>query len=278
MKKPNIHLHTVSYNFKVFMVWFIFLIVGLKLIFLHYYPSVEILPDKALLASILIIMLYLWVQAMQDRANLVNFNKDLMTAYEQLKQAEIDTISALIKTVEARDPYTCGHSERVTKIAVEIAKAMNVDPDVQERIGKSARLHDIGKIGINDAILLKKEKLTDEEWARLREHPQKGAEILKSLKFLQNEMRIILHHHERLDGKGYPEGLKKEEIPLEAQIISVADTFDAMNTVRPYRQALSREYIIEELKRVGGTQLSPKVVEIFLDLLDKKQELWNTGL
>lgn len=270
----NRNLYRASHTFKIFMVGFILCIAFLRLVFNKLYPNIEIIPDSVLLGIILVIMIYLWIQSAREHAYVLALNRNLETAYEHLKAAELDTISALIKTVEARDPYTCGHSERVTAVAVEIGKALQIDPDVLDLINRSGPLHDIGKIAISDAVLHKKEKLTDEDWAIIKEHPKKGAEILKSLKFLSRETQVILHHHERLDGKGYPHGLKDNEIPLEDRIISVADTFDAMNSARPYREKLTKEYIVEELKRVRGSQLFPPAVDALLTILEKKPDLW----
>jgi len=271
----NYHLSSASHHFKVFMVIFLFLLTIFKLILVYYYPTTEIVSDKVLMGVIVAVVVYLWIQALRDRYQLLALHHNLLDAYEQLKQAQIETVSALIKTVEARDPYTSGHSERVTKIAVAIAQSIGLDRETIETINRAGKLHDVGKIGISDSILLKKEQLTDAEWKLIRQHPRKGAEILKTINFLLKETDIILHHHERPDGTGYPEGLTEPSIPLEARIIAVADTFDAMNTKRPYRSPMSREEIVQELKKVSGTQLSPRIVEAFLKLLEKNPRLWE---
>ncbi len=136
-------------------------------------------------------------------------------------------------------------------------------------------LHDIGKIGISDAILNKDGRLTDEEWQIIRKHPGMALEILNPLKFLPEEKVIIKHHHERYDGKGYPDGLSGEDIPLGARIMSVADSFDAMNSKRPYRNALSKEKIISELKFSRGTQLDSSIVNVFLEMLNADDSIFD---
>ena len=142
-------------------------------------------------------------------------------------------------------------------------------------IERAGILHDIGKLGITDDILKKPGKLNDEEWEIMKRHSQKSVEILKPLEFLFREKEIILHHHERYDGRGYPDGIKGEQIPLGARIMAVADTFDAMNSERPYRKSLPKDAIISELKRVSGSQLDSSVVTTFLNLLEKNPNLWE---
>jgi len=192
-----------------------------------------------------------------------------------LKQAEFDIIAALINAEEAKDAYTSGHSDRVTKISVAIVNEMKLGDDFKKTITRAGLLHDIGKIGISDAILLKKEKLTEEESEVIKSHSKRGAEILKPLTFLSPESKIILHHHEHYDGKGYPDGLKDDEIPLGSLILAVADAFDAMSSERPYRKALEKDAIITELKKSRSTLHKPEITDVFLGLIEKKPELWN---
>ncbi|MFH0855982.1 MAG: HD-GYP domain-containing protein [Candidatus Omnitrophota bacterium] len=262
-----------SHDFKITAVILLFTLTGVRLLLRQYFPVNEIIPDKIFLLIILVILFYLWIQELLDFHKLVKMNDALERAHEQLKNAEIDTIGALIRTEEAKDLYTRGHSERVTSIALDIANELKVNDEQKNIINRASILHDIGKIGLSDAILNKKEKLTEEEFESIKKHPENAAAILEPLKFLSAEREIIVQHHERYDGKGYPRGLKAGGIRFEAMIISVADAFDAMNSKRAYRDALNSEVILEELKKGSGTQHSPEVTEAFLRLLEK-----NPGL
>lgn len=270
---------SISHAFKIAMVMLIFFLAMFRLLDIFYLPtfdaSIDIIPDMVPIIVVLFIIIYLWVQEVKDYHKLLRLNKELLYANDQLKEAEVSTIAALVKAEEEKDAYTYGHSDRVTKISLAIADAMKLSDGLKTIIERAGLLHDIGKIGIVDAVLCKKDKLTDEEWCEIKSHPEKGAEILRPLKFLSNEINILVHHHERFDGKGYPEGLKEDQIPLGSEILAVADAFDAMNSKRAYREPLSREAIISELKKGSGTQHSPEVTEVFLQLLEKKPELWN---
>ena len=163
----------------------------------------------------------------------------------------------------------------VEKYCLCIAKAMHLPESEKKIIERAAILHDIGKVGIVDAILKKPGKLDDEEWKIMKEHPATAIKILEPLKFLEKEKGIILHHHEKYGGGGYPDGIKGEDIPLRARIMAVADTFDAMNSRRSYRNALPKDAIISELKKVSGFQLDPDVVNAFLKLLQNDPNLWE---
>lgn len=274
--KKNLNkFKSVSHDFKITAVILLFVLTGARLLLRQYYPAHEIIPDKIFLLIILAILFYLWIQELLDFHKLAQMNADLQRTHDQLKNAEIDTIGALIKTEEAKDLYTRGHSERVTKIALDIAKELNLSDEQKNIINRAAILHDIGKIGLSDAILNKKEKLTDEEFESIKKHPENAASILEPLKFLAIEKDVIVQHHERYDGRGYPRGLKAEGIRFEAMIISVADAFDAMNSKRAYRDALSKEAILAELKKASGTQHSPEVTAAFLKMLEKNPELWE---
>lgn len=178
-------------------------------------------------------------------------------------------MKSLAQALEARDTYTKGHSERVTRYAVAIAKEMELDARTQKVIYYAGMLHDIGKIGISDAILQKRVKLSDEEWETIRNHPMFGDNILGPIKFLNDAQKVVLRHHERYDGSGYPGHLKGEEIPLEARIVAVADSFDAMTSDRPYRKALSRDVAVAEIRSASGGQFDPRVVEAFLAIVEE---------
>lgn len=265
----------VSHGFKIAMVALLFFLTSFHLISLFYFPNADIISDRVLLFILLVIISYLWIQELRDFYNLLALNKDLQEAHEQLKQAEIGTIASLVKAEEENDLYTCGHSERVTKISLAIAQELNLDDEAKKVIYRAGILHDIGKIGISDTILNKKEKLTEEEWGVIKSHSEKGCKILEPLKFLEVERDVILSHHERCDGKGYPNGRREAEIRREALIIAVADAFDAMNSKRAYREPLSRVNIISELTVSGGTQHSREIVDVFLGLLEKNPQLWE---
>jgi PAS domain S-box-containing protein/putative nucleotidyltransferase with HDIG domain len=189
--------------------------------------------------------------------------------YEDLQQLLVGTITSLAAAIDAKSPWTNGHSERVTQYAVEIGKELGLKDHDLEMLRLSALLHDVGKIGTYDIVLDKPGKLTEEEFALVKKHPKKGAEILAPIKQLIDVIPGVLHHHERYDGKGYPDGLKEEDIPLQARILCVADSFDAMTADRPYRTASGKDYAISEIKRWSGTQFDPKVVAVFLGVLDR---------
>ena len=184
--------------------------------------------------------------------------------YKNLQKSYLNAITAMANALDARDPYSYNHSKRVSEYVQRIAEEMKLPPREIEEITTAALLHDIGKIGISDAVLLKTGKLTEEEWKIIKTHPRIGKEVLKPLGFLDNILPIVEHEHERYDGKGYPDGLKGDEIPLGARIIAVADSYDAMTTDRVYRKALAEEDVLKELKRCSGTQFDPQVVDAFL--------------
>jgi HD-GYP domain-containing protein (c-di-GMP phosphodiesterase class II) len=189
-----------------------------------------------------------------------------MTIHE-LEHANLASIVTLAMTMEAKDPYTNGHSSRVRTWATAVGQELGLSGSQLQNLSHAGELHDIGKIAWPDSILLANRRLTDEEWAIVREHPRRGTELLKHLTFLSDILPAILYHHERLDGKGYPEGLTGSQIPLEAKILAVVDSYDAMTSARPYRPAMSHEAAAAELRRCTGTQFEPRVVEAFLRLV-----------
>jgi PAS domain S-box-containing protein len=190
--------------------------------------------------------------------------------YEEVQQLLINTITSLAAAIDAKSPWTKGHSERVTRYALQIGQEMGLQEKDLERLKLSGLLHDVGKIGTYDILLDKPTRLTDEEFAMVKRHPHKGAEILGPIKQLSDIIPGVRHHHERYDGKGYPDGLKGEEIPLQARILCVADSFDSMTADRPYRPSPGKEYAISEFRRCSGTQFDPKVVEVFLRVLKRQ--------
>ena len=198
-----------------------------------------------------------------------SYARQMKMTYKALEMAYLEMIHALVISVETRDPYTRGHSERVTQYSKEIAKRLGLKEKDLKNLELACRIHDIGKIGISDRILLKDDKLSIAEWAEMKMHPVRGAEMLTFSEFFKPVIPIVRHHHERWDGKGYPDGLKREKIPLGARIMAVSDTFDAMSSSRPYRDAIDLKKIVEELKENAGTQLDPKIVKLWLEIMHK---------
>ena len=179
----------------------------------------------------------------------------------------LSIIYALAATVDAKDSYTYGHSRKVSEYAVAISEALGLPQDKITTIRAASLLHDIGKVGVPDSVLNKKEPLTEEDWKPIKGHPKLGVEILRHVIDLVNCLPAIMHHHERYDGSGYPSGLKGEQIPLEARILAVADAYDAMTSPRPYREQFSMEEAINELKRCAGAQFDAELVDIFCDII-----------
>jgi response regulator RpfG family c-di-GMP phosphodiesterase len=188
---------------------------------------------------------------------------------ESDRQAMLGSISSLVQALEARDQYTRGHSEEVSEICTELAIKLNVDQEDLENITIAARLHDVGKIGVRDDILLKPGKLTDAEFAIIKRHPLVGSKILAPIESLKKAIPIVLSHHERFDGKGYPEGLKGLDIPFWARVTAVADTYHALTSDRPYRQGMPQEKAFQIIADARGTQLCPECVDLFLDWIIK---------
>jgi HD-GYP domain-containing protein (c-di-GMP phosphodiesterase class II) len=186
--------------------------------------------------------------------------------YGSVKRTYFETVQALSRAIEASDEYTRGHSDRVTNIAVEIAKRLQIGREKIDTLKFAGVLHDIGKIGVIKEILHKPAKLSDLEFALIKNHPAMGEDIIKPVAFLDKIRPVIRHHHERFDGRGYPDGLQGNDIPLLARIIAVADTYDAMTSHRPYRSALSSEVAVAEIKKCAGTQFDPEIVQAFLDI------------
>ncbi|WP_040203519.1 HD-GYP domain-containing protein [Neobacillus jeddahensis] len=194
----------------------------------------------------------------------------LMKFVQRVKEDNLALIMALSKALDSRDAYTQHHSKNVAKYSVEIANRMMLSRDVCDVIHVGGLLHDIGKIGIPGTILKKPEKLTDDEYNTVKTHPTIGYEIIKHVESFQDNgiLDIVLYHHERYDGKGYPTGLKGMQIPLVARIVAVADTFDAMSSQRVYRDKLDLDVILKEIERNKGKQFDPEIVDVFLDIFD----------
>jgi putative nucleotidyltransferase with HDIG domain len=191
---------------------------------------------------------------------------ELNEALHDVEESYKITLEALVTALDAREHETQAHSLRVREYTVSLAEALNLNPDLLVHVGRGALLHDVGKIGVRDSILLKPGRLSKSEWVEMRKHPRIGYEILKSIDFLSSAAEIVLCHQERWDGKGYPNGLSGSEIPLGARIFAVVDTLDAMTSNRPYRRALTFEAAREEIRVCAGTQFDPRVADAFLSM------------
>ena len=198
---------------------------------------------------------------------------ELEKMYDTMHDNYMETIDTMRQIVDAKDYYTRGHSDRVSAYAVALAKALGKSDDFVQRVRIAGLFHDVGKLGIPDNILQKPGPLTDEEYDIIKTHPAKGKQIISSLSSFDDILNIVEDHHERIDGKGYPNGLKDDQIPDEAKIISIADTFDAMTSKRTYRNSLTTEQALEELKRCRGTQFDPHMVDTFVDLINSNSDL-----
>lgn len=225
------------------------------------------LPSQAMLGLVGVAIAQ--VLAAVGPSGLVLFIAPLLVArqtYQQsvrLREAYADTISSLVAALEAKDPYTKGHSIRVAEYAVRIAESMQFPAKRIERVEYAALLHDVGKVGVSRRVLAKEARLSDEEYAEIKRHPDIGAHIVADVPYLADLVPFIEHHHERIDGRGYGQGMVGEEIPLEARVLAVADSYDAMTSVRPYRSAMSHEDAIKELRANRGTQFDSDVVDAF---------------
>jgi len=191
---------------------------------------------------------------------------ELRTALRNIQGTYQTTLLALVRALDAREHETSDHSQRVVKYTEVIAERLGLRGPELEEIGRGALLHDIGKIGVPDAVLLKPAKLTPEEWKEMRRHPDIGYDMIRSIEFLNTPAAIVLSHQERFDGKGYPRCLRGEEIHIGARIFAVADTLDAMTSDRPYRRGTTFENAVAEVQRCAGSQFDPEVVRAFLDI------------
>jgi putative nucleotidyltransferase with HDIG domain len=209
-----------------------------------------------------------------ERSNLIRANKDyqknlekkVLEQTEELVRAYSGTLEAMILALDLREHETGYHSYRVTEYALNLGKHMKLTDEQLSIIAKGALLHDIGKIGVPDNILLKPDKLTDEEWELMRKHAEFGYELLQKIDFLEESAKIVHTHHERYDGQGYPAGLSGEDIPLGARIFSVVDALDAMTSRRTYRKAIPFEDAVEKIAEASGTQFDPEVIDVFVKI------------
>lgn len=206
------------------------------------------------------------IQLLEAAAGYLGAFLDNVALYGEQKQLFEGTLEALTASIDAKDRYTCGHSQRVAQLSWQLATAAGLGEAFAERIRIAGLVHDVGKIGVPEAVLTKSGKLTDEEFGAIKKHPEIGHRILKDISALQDVLPGVLHHHERYDGRGYPHGLKGADIPEMARIIALADTFDAMSSTRSYRSAMPRPTVLQELQRCAGAQFDPELTRLFVTL------------
>lgn len=206
-------------------------------------------------------------------ATLIGIHSGNLELYRQQSELLAGVVRALTSAIDAKDPYTCGHSDRVARLAVRLAQELGYPSEVLPRVYLAGLLHDIGKIGVNDAILQKPGKLTEEEYDHIKTHVEKGHRILSGLKQLDDILPVVLHHHESWDGNGYPHHLAGEAIPPLARIVAVADAYDAMASNRPYRNRMPNEKIDEIIRNGAGRQWDPQVVEAFFRARDDLRQI-----
>ncbi|MCX4302835.1 MAG: HD domain-containing protein [Clostridia bacterium] len=208
------------------------------------------------------------LRSVEQMKIITKINQELKDKNQELENAYLESIQTLRYTVEAKDSYTRGHSDRVADFSVLIGKYLNLSEEDLKVLRIGGLFHDIGKIGVPDSILLKEAKLTSEEYSEIKNHPSIGKQILSNASIFKDMIPIVYHHHERFDGTGYPAGLAGENIPLFARIAAVADTFDAMTTKRSYRNALPLDIVRAEIEKCSSTQFDPAITKVFLDILD----------
>ena len=208
------------------------------------------------------------IKSIEQMNTIKTINEQLHDKNQELERAYLDTIGILRQTVEAKDPYTRGHSDRVSEYSVLIGKKLGLDENTLHILKIGGLFHDIGKIGIPDSILLKESKLSDEEYSQIKNHPMIGVHMLGDAAIFTDILPIVKHHHERYDGRGYPSQLVGDDIPYVARIAAVADTFDAMTSKRSYRNSLPIDVVRAEIERCSGTQFDPNIAKVFLDIMD----------
>lgn len=212
------------------------------------------------------------IKSVKQMNEIQRINNELLDANEKLEKAYLDTVQTLRYTIEAKDPYTRGHSDRVSEYSILLGQELGLSDDQLKTLRVGGLFHDIGKIGIPDSILLKEAKLTDDEYSQIKNHPSIGAHILCNAAVFQEIIPIVKHHHERYDGKGYPSKLAGDQIPYLARVAAVVDAFDAMTSKRAYRDAIPLETVKSEIERCSGTQFDPVMAEAFLNILNNKYD------
>ena len=216
----------------------------------------------------LLLLIESGIKAIEQMNLIKNINNELKETNEKLERAYLETVETLRFTVEAKDTYTRGHSDRVSEYSVLLGKHLNLSEEELHLLKIGGLFHDIGKIGIPDSILLKTERLTDDEYSEIKNHPTIGAHILSNATIFEKAIPIVKHHHERYDGFGYPSKLKGENIPYLARIATVADSFDAMTSRRSYRDSMPLDIVKAEIEKNKGTQFDPNIADVFIDILN----------
>ena len=216
----------------------------------------------------LLLLIESGIKSIEQMNTIKTINEQLHDKNQELERAYLDTIGILRQTVEAKDPYTRGHSDRVSEYSVLIGKKLGLDENTLHILKIGGLFHDIGKIGIPDSILLKESKLSDEEYSQIKNHPMIGVHMLGDAAIFTDILPIVKHHHERYDGRGYPSQLVGDDIPYVARIAAVADTFDDMTSKRSYRNSLPIDVVRAEIERCSGTQFDPNIAKVFLDIMD----------
>ena len=221
----------------------------------------------------LLLLIESGIKSIEQMNTIKTINEQLHDKNQELERAYLDTIGILRQTVEAKDPYTRGHSDRVSEYSVLIGKKLGLDENTLHILKIGGLFHDIGKIGIPDSILLKESKLSDEEYSQIKNHPMIGVHMLGDAAIFTDILPIVKHHHERYDGRGYPSQLVGDDIPYVARIAAVADTFDAMTSKRSYRDSLPIDVVRAEIERCSGTQFDPNIAKVFLDIMNNDFDL-----
>jgi len=235
------------------------------------FPAIKQAVNRALERRRLLIENRFYREKLERRVRDRTF--ELNEALNDVEESYKITLEALVMALDAREHETLAHSQRVREYTVTLARDLGLKHDALIQAGHGALLHDVGKIGVKDSILLKPAKLDSEEWVEMKKHSQIGYNILSNIEFLSPAAEIVLCHHERWDGKGYPNGMRGEEIPLGARIFAIIDTLDAMTSDRPYRKAVSFEAALKEIRNCTGTQFDPYIAEAFLNI---PLQLWTS--
>lgn len=220
----------------------------------------------------LLLLIESGIKALEQRKTITEINDDLEKANQDLEKAHFEVIQMIRATVEAKDSYTRGHSDRVAAYSVLLGKKLNLNEEELEILRIGGLFHDVGKVGIPDTILMKNGKLTDEEYEAIKKHTQIGVDILEKTDMFKDIIPIVKHHHERFDGSGYPEGLSGNNIPYIARIAAIADSFDAMSSRRIYRDSLPLNVVHDEIQKNLGTQFDPELGAMFLDIIDNEYD------
>ena len=215
----------------------------------------------------LLLLIESGIKSVSQMREITEMNKKLSETYQRLEKSYLESIQTIRYTVEAKDTYTRGHSDRVSEYSVLLGKKLGLSEDDLHKLKIGGLFHDVGKIGVPDLILQKELKLTDEEYTEIKKHPTIGANILSNATIFQDIIPIVKYHHEKFDGTGYPDGLKGSDIPYLARIAAIADSFDAMTSRRVYRNSLSIDVVISEIEKNKGTQFDPEIADVFLNLL-----------